>query len=89
MPKARYKTPVSMSDLLRREWEEIIEQSTLGVEDEYIAKRWLLDGIPQIDIAVEMGDLFAKSYDRSTLSRRMARALPRIERVARKMGKIT
>jgi hypothetical protein len=89
MPKARYRTPASLNDLLYSEWEEVIEQANLGEEDGFIARRCLLDGIPQIDIAEEMGDRFAKSYNRSTLSRRMVHIIAKIERTARKLGKIT
>lgn len=37
---------------------EIIEQAALGEEDTFIATRYLLDGIPQIEIAEELGDKF-------------------------------
>lgn len=68
---------------------EIIEQAALGEEDTFIATRYLLDGIPQIEIAEELGDQFKKSYNRSTISRRMPKIIRKIERAAIKMGKIT
>ena len=89
MSKGRFKTPESLEALLHTEWMEVIEQANLGEEDGYIAKRCLLDGIPQIDIAAEMGDIFCKPFERSTISRRMVKILPKIERTARKLGKIT
>jgi len=75
--------------LLRSDWIEVIEQATLGEEDTFIATRYLLDGIPQIEIAEELGNRFKKSYDRSTISRRMPKIIRKIERAAIKMGKIT
>ena len=89
MPKARARIPDTLEDLLKKEWEEVIEQACLGVEDELIAKLYLLDAMPQIDIAEELANHFDKSYDRSTISRRMPKILGRIERTARKLGKIT
>jgi len=68
---------------------EIIEQANLGQEDSYIASRYLLDAIPQIDIAEEMGERFGKSYNRSTISRRLPNIIRKIERTAVKLGKFT
>ena len=78
-----------LDDLLRSDWIEVIDQAALGEEDTYIATRYLLDGIPQIEIAEELGDQFKKSYNRSTISRRMPKIIRKIERAAIKMGKIT
>ena len=78
-----------LDDLLRSDWVEVIDQAALGEEDTYIATRYLLDGIPQIEIAEELGDQFEKSYNRSTISRRMPKIIRKIERAAIKMGKIT
>ena len=68
---------------------EIIEQAALGEEDTFIATRYLLDGIPQIEIAEELGDKFEKSYNRSTISRRLPRIIHKIERAAIKLKKFT
>lgn len=68
---------------------EIIEQAALGEEDTFIAIRYLLDGIPQIEIAEELGDKFEKSYNRSTISRRLPRIIHKIERTAIKLKKFT
>lgn len=89
MPKARARIPDTLEDLLRKEWEEVIDQACLGMEDTMIAKLYLLNAMPQIDIAEELANHFDKSYDRSTISRRMPKILSRIERAARKLGKIT
>lgn len=89
MPKARARIPDTLETLLKKEWEEVIDQACLGMEDNLIAKLYLLDAMPQIDIAEELANYFDKSYDRSTISRRMPKILSRIERTARKLGKIT
>ena len=68
---------------------EIIEQAALGEEDTFIATRYLLDRIPQIEIAEELGDKFEKSYNRSTISRRLPRIIHKIERAAIKLKKFT
>ena len=68
---------------------EIIEQAALGEEDTFIATRYLLDGIPQIEIAEELGDKFEKSYNRSTISRRLPRIIHKIVRTAIKLKKFT
>ena len=68
---------------------EIIEQAALGEEDTFIATRYLLDGIPQIEIAEELGNKFEKSYNRSTISRRLPRIIYKIERTATKLKKFT
>ena len=68
---------------------EIIEQAALGEEDTFIATRYLLDGIPQIEIAEELGDKFEKSYNRSTISRRLPRIIHKIERTSIKLKKFT
>lgn len=57
----------------RTEWEKIIDNAALGKEDTQITKMYLLDYIPQIEIAVEVG------LTRSTVSRRLSHALDKIE----------
>lgn len=66
--------------LLKSELETVIDQANLGREDTEIAKLYLIDQIPQIDIAIECG------YDRSTISKRIKEIVTRVERAARKMG---
>lgn len=65
---------------LKSELETVIEQANLGREDTEIAKLYLIDQIPQIDIAVEYG------YDRSTISKRVKEITVKVERAACKMG---
>lgn len=82
MAKARVRASESLSNLTRSEWEIVISEAALGVEDTRIAKMYLLDAIPQIDIGIEVG------LERSTVSKRLARILPKVERIARKIGTI-
>ena len=80
MGKARVRSPESLSQLLRSDWEKIISQANLGVEDTQIAEMYLLDAIPQIEIGV------ALHLTRSTISRRLLKILDKVERTARKIG---
>jgi len=85
MPRARKRLPESMKDLLRDDWQTIIDRSMLGREDRLIAERYLLDGVPQIDIAEELAELYHKSYSRSSITMRMPIILRELERVALKI----
>lgn len=80
MAKARVRVSGDLANLLRSDWEQIISQANLGREDTIIAQRYLLDAIPQIDIAIELG------LERSTISRRMPRILDRVQRTASKLN---
>lgn len=77
---ARVKLPDTLSGLLRSEMEQAICEANLGNDDTLIATRYLIEHIPQIDIAAEFG------CDRSTVSRRMLWIMDKVERAARKMG---
>lgn len=68
--------------LTRSEWERIIYESALGEEDTIIAKMYLLDAIPQVEIGVCL------NLDRTTVSRRLPRILSKIESTFRKIYKI-
>lgn len=80
MARARARKPESLDNLTRKEWIKIINQAALGKEDKFIAKLYLLDAVPQIDIAVKL------NMERSTISRRLPRILDKIERTAHKIG---
>ena len=43
--------PRPLELLLRRELEEAIEQANLGEFDTFVAKKYLIEQVPQIDIA--------------------------------------
>ena len=80
MANARVRYPMGLGDLLRSEMESCIEQANLGRDDTVIARRYLIDHWPQIDIAAELG------WCRSTISARVPYILNKVERTAHKMG---
>lgn len=80
MYRARVRLPVELVGLLKRDLETAIDQANLGEEDTLIARRYLIDQVPQIDIAVEIG------MERSTISRRLPRILERVLWAAEQMG---
>ena len=79
MASARVKIPLGLSGLLRDDFIKVIEQSNLGLENTKIATMYLIDGIPQMDIAVEIG------YDRSTITKRLRKIVTRAEVTAHRM----
>lgn len=79
MTAARIKLPHSLELLLRVEMEQAIEQANLGTFDTFVAKKYLIEQVPQIDIAEELG------YDRTVVSRRVKLILPRVEYAAQRL----
>lgn len=79
---ARVKLPDALSRLLRSEMERAICEANLGNDDTMIATRYLIEHIPQIDIAAEFG------CDRSTISKRMPQILKKVEYSARRLGMV-
>ena len=75
---ARVKLPPPLDKLLRSQMETAIREANLGNDDTDIAKRYLIDQIPQIEIAAEFG------WERSTISRRISRILLKVENDADK-----
>lgn len=71
--RARGKLPAPLDGLLASQLLTAIEEANLGAADTHIAKRYMLDRLPQIDIAVEMG------LSERTVSRRLHAATPRIK----------
>lgn len=80
MYKARVRLPPKMDKLLRSDWEKIIWEANLGRDDTIIITRYILEWIPQADIAEEF------HFDRSTVSKRIAGILHRLDFVAEKLG---
>nr|DAT63416.1 MAG TPA: ECF sigma factor [Caudoviricetes sp.] len=64
---------------MRSQMETAIREANLGNDDTDIAKRYLIDQIPQIEIAAEFG------WERSTISRRISRILLKVENAAEKL----
>lgn len=79
MPRGRVKLPVGMERLLVSDWERVLSEMMLGREDKEIARLYIIERVPQIDIAEEL------HFDRSTVSRRMERILNEARRVAGKL----
>lgn len=77
---ARVRLPGSLGQLLRSEMEKAISEANLGNSDSLIAKRYLLDQIPQIDIAEEVG------CTRATMCVRIKHIIKRVEETAIKLG---
>lgn len=75
----RVVLPEYLDSLLKSEMETAIDQANLGRDDSAIAKRYLIDQWPQIDIAAELG------WGRSTVCGRMPRILRKVEQAARRM----
>lgn len=79
MTAARTKLPRSVELLLRSELEVAIEQANLGQFGTFVAKKYLIDQVPQIEIAEELG------YDRTVVTRRVKDILPRVEYAAQRL----
>lgn len=79
MPCCRVVLPESLEPLLKSEMENCIDQANLGRDDSLIARRYLIDQWPQIDIAAELG------WARSTVSKRIPRIMRKVERAAQKL----
>lgn len=79
MTAARVRLPDSIELLLRIELEQAIEQANLGTFDTFVAKKYLIEQVPQIDIAEELG------YDRTVITRRVKHILPRVEYAAKRL----
>ena len=80
MAKGRQKIPEDLMGMLRTEWETVIMQASLSGEDSRIAQMCLLEKLPQMDAACELG------IHRSTVSRRLPEIMTQMRRTAQKMG---
>ena len=76
---ARVRLPGSLGQLLRSEMEIAISEANLGNSDSLIAKRYLLERIPQMDIAAEL------DMERSTISRRLPAIIEKVEKTAQRL----
>ena len=72
---ARPKTDI-LKALTRSEAEIVIYEANLGKEDTKIAHLYLIDKMPQLDIAMEL------NMDRKTISNRIAKMLPKLQHAA-------
>lgn len=77
---ARVRLSSSLGQLLRSEMEKAIYEANLGDFDSHIAKRYLIEHVPQIDIAIEL------DKERSTISKRLPRILEKVEQAAQRLN---
>lgn len=79
MARGRVHLPSELKNLLASDWERVIGQAMIGREDREIIRLYVLERMPQIDIAAEM------HMDRSTVSRRMDKIMIEVRRTAEKL----
>ena len=54
MARGRVNLPVELQTLLAGDWERVLGQAMLGREDRQIMRMYVMDRLPQIEIAAEM-----------------------------------
>ena len=79
MASARFALPSDIEHLLKSELERCIDETCLGENDKLVAKRYILDRWPQIDIAAELG------WTRSTVSAHVPRIVQKIQNTAHRL----
>ena len=82
MSRGRVHLPSDLKNLLAGDWERVIGQAMLGREDREIIRLYVLERMPQIDIAAEL------HMDRSTVSRRMDKILNEARRTAKRLNMV-
>lgn len=61
----RVKLPPPLNELLRSELLQAIDEAALHRDDDFIARKYLVEKCPQIEIAADLG------WERSTISHHM------------------
>lgn len=79
MARGRVLLPPDLETLMAGDWERVLEQAMLGAEDKQIVRLYVLQRLPQIDVAGEL------HMDRSTVSRRMQKIWIEARRTAEKL----
>lgn len=82
MSRGRRNLPPDLKNLLAGDWERVIGQAMLGREDREIIRLYVLERMPQIDIAAEL------HMDRSTVSRRMDKIFDEARRAAKRLNMV-
>lgn len=77
---ARVRLPGSLGQLLRSQMETAIYEANLGNSDSLIARKYFIEKIPQIDIAIEL------DIERSTVTRRLPFIISRVEQTAQRLN---
>lgn len=82
MARGRVNLPVELQTLLAGDWERVLGQAMLGREDRQIMRMYVMDRLPQIEIAAEM------HMDRSTISRGLVHGINEARRTAEKLDMV-
>lgn len=82
MARSRVKLPGELKGLLAGDWERVINEAMLSAEDKEIVRLYIVEQLPQVDVAGEL------HMDRSTISRRMDKILTEARRTARRLNLI-
>ena len=82
MSSARVSLPPDLDRLRTSQMLTCIEEANLGHNDSTVAKRYLIDQWPQIEIAAELG------WCRTTVSERIPRILNKVRLAATELGYI-
>lgn len=82
MARGRVNLPVELQTLLAGDWERVLGQAMLGREDREIGRMYILERMPQIDIAEEL------HMHRSTVSRHMDKIMIEARRTAEKLDMV-
>lgn len=77
--RARGRLPSELDGLLASQLKNAIEEAHLGAVDSQIAYLYMIDRLPQIDIADEL------RIERKTVSRRLKAVSPSISAAAQKL----
>ena len=83
MSAKRTRLPKGLQKLLRSELERAVQECALSREDALIATRYIVEKVPQMDIAAELG------WERSTVSRRLPAIADQVAWAATRLGLIT
>lgn len=79
MARARVKLPPELEGRPLFQIEVCIKEANLGKEDSRLLRAYIIDQIPQVELAEELG------WNRSTVSRHCKAAMSRIAEVAAKL----
>lgn len=82
MARSRVNLPGELKGLLAGDWERVINEAMLGAEDREIARLYIVERLPQVDVAD------ALHMDRSTISRRMGEIFREAQRTAQRLNLI-
>lgn len=79
MARSRVNLPGELKGLLAGDWERVIDEAMLGAEDREIVRLYIVERLPQVDVAN------ALHMDRSTISRRMKSIFDEARRTAERL----